>query len=133
MRVLFVAGFGPIAREDTPVGDFYESVLGIPFEHEGRYLHTGALSGVNHYAVWPLDQAAESCFGVPIWPSEVPVPHAWIEFDVDDVQQATDELRNQGYELLVSNRQEPWGQVVTRLLAPDNLLVGLTYTPWMRK
>ena len=52
--------------------------------------------------------------------------------DVDDVGQATAELEAQGYRSLVSNREEPWGQTVTRLIAPDGALFGLTCTPWMR-
>jgi hypothetical protein len=30
-------------------------------------------------------------------------------------------------------KKEPWGQTVTRLLSPEGLLVGLTYTPSMRE
>ena len=97
------------------------------------YLHTGKLDGVKHFALWPLAQAAESCFGTDQWPGDVPVPQGWIEFDVRDVQQATAELQLQGYRLLVAAKQEPWGQVVTRLLGPEGLLVGITYTPAMRK
>jgi hypothetical protein len=40
---------------------------------------------------------------------------------------------SQGYKLLVATRKEPWGQVVTRLLGPEGLLVGITHTPSMRK
>ena len=43
------------------------------------------------------------------------------------------ELKSQGYQLLVATRTEPWGQVVTRLLGPEGLLVGITHTPEMRK
>jgi hypothetical protein len=62
----------------------------------------------------------------------VPVPQAWLEFDVDDIEAATRELEERGFHLLVRNRTEPWGQVVTRLLSPEGLLVGVTVTPWMR-
>jgi len=34
--------------------------------------------------------------------------------------------------LLVSEKVEPWGQTVTRMLSPEGLLVGLNYTPWLR-
>jgi hypothetical protein len=34
--------------------------------------------------------------------------------------------------MLVKNRKEPWGQVVSRFLSPEGLLVGVTFTPWMR-
>jgi hypothetical protein len=42
-------------------------------------------------------------------------------------------MKSQGYKLLVATRKEPWGQVVTRLLGPEGLLVGITHTPSMRK
>jgi hypothetical protein len=32
----------------------------------------------------------------------------------------------------VDNRTEPWGQTVSRLLSPEGLLIGITFTPWMR-
>ena len=134
MKVLFVAGFGPIAADVESSRRLYEDALGIGFKvEEGDYRHTEELSGVNAFAVWPLAQAAESCFGVEAWPADVPVPQAWLEFDVDDVAAATSEMEGRGYRLLVANRTEPWGQVVSRLLSPEGLLVGLTMTPWMRK
>jgi hypothetical protein len=60
------------------------------------------------------------------------VPQGWIEFDVDDVAAATAELEAGGYQVLVSNKVEPWGQTVTRLLGPEGLLVGITHTPSLR-
>ena len=131
--VLFVAGFGPIARDPAANRRFYSQALGLPFKEDaGGYLHTGELDGVKHFALWPLAQAAESCFGTNQWPGHLPVPQAWIEFDVEDIESATRELEQRGYKLLVSRRKEPWGQVVTRLLGPEGLLVGLTVTPSMR-
>jgi hypothetical protein len=132
-KILFVAGFGPIVCEGEGSRNFYETELGIAFKEEaGGYLHTGDLSGVKHFALWPLWHAAESCFGSKAWPSDIPVPQAWIEFDVEDVPTATAALEAQGYRILVHSRTEPWGQTVTRLLSPEGLLVGITFTPWMR-
>jgi hypothetical protein len=34
---------------------------------------------------------------------------------------------------LMEAKKEPWGQTVTRLLSPEGILVGLTYTPGMRE
>ncbi|HZQ49522.1 MAG TPA: VOC family protein [Candidatus Dormibacteraeota bacterium] len=134
MKVLFIAGFGPISGDVEASRRLYEDVLGIGFKVEdGDYRHTEELKGANTFAVWPLAQAAESCFGASTWPAGIPVPQAWLEFDVDDVAAATAEMEAGGYRLLVSNRTEPWGQVVSRLLSPEGLLVGLTMTPWMRK
>jgi catechol 2,3-dioxygenase-like lactoylglutathione lyase family enzyme len=134
MKVLFIAGFGPIASDVEQSRRLYEDALGITFKkEEGDYRHTEELKGANSFAVWPLDQAAESCFGSSEWPNEVVRPQAWLEFDVDDVAEATREMGERGYKLLVANRTEPWGQVVSRLISPEGLLVGLTMTPWMRK
>ena len=91
------------------------------------------LPGVRALGLWPLAQAAESCFGTgAAWPADLPVPQGWIEFDVEDIEQATAELEAAGHRLLVANREEPWGQKVSRFLSPDGLLVGVTVTPWMR-
>ena len=134
MKVLFIAGFGPIASDIEESRRLYEDALGIHFKVEdGDYRHTEKLKGANSFAVWPLAQAAESCFGSSEWPADVPRPQAWLEFDVEDVEAATRDLQGRGYMLLVSNRTEPWGQVVSRLLSPEGLLVGLTVTPWMRE
>jgi catechol 2,3-dioxygenase-like lactoylglutathione lyase family enzyme len=132
MKVLFVAGFGPIASDVAASRRLYFNALGLPFEEDGDYLHTGAVAGVQHLALWPLTQAAESCFGTGDWPADLPKPQAWIEFDVEDIEGATRELEDQGYRVLVAVRKEPWGQIVTRLLGPEGMLVGLTVTPSMR-
>ncbi|HET7419334.1 MAG TPA: VOC family protein [Candidatus Dormibacteraeota bacterium] len=134
MKVLFIAGFGPIAEDVEESRRLYEDALGIAFKiEEGDYRHTEELKGANSFAVWPLAQAAESCFGSKTWPADTPRPQAWLEFDVEDVAAATQEMQERGYRLLVSNRTEPWGQIVSRLISPEGLLVGLTMTPWMRE
>lgn len=132
MKVLFVAGFGPIATDVPSSRRFYSDGLGLQFEEDGDYLHTENVDGAKTLAVWPLTQAAESCFDSPEWPADLPVPQAWIEFDVEDIEAATQELKDQGYRVLVAMRKEPWEQVVTRLLSPEGMLVGLTVTPSMR-
>ena len=137
IKVLFIAGFGPIVRETAESHKLYREVLGISFkvekEESADYLHTEALQGAKTFALWPLSQAAHSCFGSYSWPEDIPVPQAWLEFDVDDVEKATADLQSQGYRILIKNRKEPWGQTVTRFISPEGLLVGVTFTPSMRK
>ena len=133
VKVLFIAGFGPIVREASATRNLYCDALGIRFKEEkDGYLHTEALKGANTFALWPLAQAAHSCFGTDSWPEEIPAPQAWLEFDVDNVEAATAELESRGYQMLVKNRTEPWGQTVSRFLAPEGLLIGITFTPAMR-
>jgi hypothetical protein len=64
---------------------------------------------------------------------DVPVPQAWIEFDVGNIEKATAELESRGYRMLVKNKREPWGQTVSRFIGPEGMLVGITLTPSMRE
>ena len=134
IKILFIAGFGPIVRNPDASRKLYVKALDIPFKEESDgYLHTDALQGAKQFALWPLSQAAESCFGTRSWPDSLPTPHAWLEFDVDSVEKATAELESMGYPMLIKNKKEPWGQTVSRFLDSDGLLVGLTFTPSMRE
>jgi hypothetical protein len=64
IEISFIAGFGPIVRETTKSRKLYSELLGIPFKEESDgYLHTEALKGAKSFALWPLSQAAQSCFG----------------------------------------------------------------------
>ena len=134
VKILFVAGFGPIVRDTSESRKLYGEVLGIRFKEESDgYLHTEALQGAKSFALWPLSQAAQSCFGKGTWPDGIPVPQAWLEFDVDNVEEATGELESRGYRMLIKNKKEPWGQTATRFVSPEGLLVGVTVTPLMRE
>jgi catechol 2,3-dioxygenase-like lactoylglutathione lyase family enzyme len=134
MKVLFVAGFGPIVSDMQESAAFYRESLGLAFQEEADgYFHTEDLQGVKTFALWPLSQVAQSCFGGNEWPADLPAPTSWLEFDVEDVAEASEELKAKGYTLLIAVKKEPWGQIVTRLLSPEGILVGLTYTPFMRE
>lgn len=90
IRVLFIAGFGPIVRDTVASRKLYSQILGIPFKEEsGGYLHTEVLKGAKSFDLWPLSQAAQSCFAKDSWPDDIPVPQAWLELDVDSVEKAT--------------------------------------------
>ena len=131
--ILFIAGFGPIVPDRNASRALYGEVLGIPFKEEkDGYLHTESVQGAKTFALWPLSQAAHSCFGTESWPRDIPVPQAWLEFDVENVEEATATLEQQGYRMLVKNKKEPWGQTVSRFLSPEGLLVGIAFTPQFR-
>lgn len=82
--------------------------------------------------MWPLAEAARDCFGTDAWPDTHPVPQASIEFEVDDVQAAAAELEASGHTLLHPARTESWGQTVARLQSGSGVIVGVSYTPWLR-
>jgi catechol 2,3-dioxygenase-like lactoylglutathione lyase family enzyme len=131
VNVLFCAGFAPIVRDPEPSLAFYRDALGLPLG-DGDYPSTGEIDGLKHFGLWRLSDAARSCFDVAEWPSEVPAPQGCVEFEVDDLVAATNELRASGCEVLVGPRTEPWGQQVSRLLSPEGLLIGVTVTPGLR-
>ena len=135
IKVLFIAGFGPIVTNQKAGEHLYCNLLQLPLEkidgYEG-YLHSGAIKGVKHFALWPLDKAALSCFGRPDWPADLPVPQSWLEMDVADIEIATVILEQAGYRLLTRLQKEPWGQTVTRFLSPEGILMAVTHTPFLR-
>jgi catechol 2,3-dioxygenase-like lactoylglutathione lyase family enzyme len=134
LKVIFVAGFGPLVENAAASNAFFLDALGLPLEQQadGGYYHSEKIDGVRHFALWPLSEAALSCFGADTWPTNFPKPHSWLEFEVEDVATATEAMKARGHKLLVEARKEPWGQTVTRLLSPEGILVGLTFTPWLR-
>lgn len=137
MDIVFVAGFGPIVSDPPTSVAFYRDSLGLPLESvSGDYVAMEGFEGVKHLGVWPLADAAQSCFGQPTWPDDVPVPQATLEFelvDADAVAAAVQELEAAGHALLHGVRTEPWGQTIARLLDRDGLLVGLCHTPGLHE
>jgi catechol 2,3-dioxygenase-like lactoylglutathione lyase family enzyme len=107
--------------------------LGLPLKQlDGEYFASEEIGGCRHFGVWPLEQAAEACFGTRQWPEGVAVPQVSLEFEVADadaVATAAQELESRGYQLLHEGRQEPWGQTVARLLSPEGAVVGVSYAP----
>jgi catechol 2,3-dioxygenase-like lactoylglutathione lyase family enzyme len=135
MKVSFIAGFGPITPDTVASLTFWRNDLGLPMtEIAPDYWGTDDVEGVKAFAAWPLSDAAQSCFGSGTWADHVPEPQAWLELDVlgpDAVGEAAVELEAAGHQLLKQPTTEPWGQTVARLLSPEGLLVGITFTPWM--
>jgi catechol 2,3-dioxygenase-like lactoylglutathione lyase family enzyme len=138
MDIVFVASIAVIAPDPAASRELYVGALGLPLAAaEGSdYWHSEQLAGAKHFGVWPLREAAEACFGQPRWPDHVPVPQASIEFDVADekaVDAAARELEDRGFALLHAPRKEPWGQTVARLLSPEGLVVGVSFTPALQE
>ena len=130
MEILFVTGFSPIVADPSASRAFYSGVLELPLDHEeGAYVYADSLTGIKHFGLWPLSEAAQSCFGTDEWPSGVAVPQGTIEFEVADVAASAAELEAKGCQLVHPAKTEPWGQVIARVLSPEGLLVGLSHMP----
>ncbi len=102
-------------------------------EGNSDYLLTeeGQLEGVKHFAVWPLAQAAASCFGEEQWPTEHPIPQGWIEYEVQDLDGAT---------RVLSEKAIGCWWLTARTVGANRhfacsarrLAYRLTITPWLR-
>ena len=131
MDVQFVASVSMIVQDPETSQRFYRHAFELEFEGgEGDYVFTERLTGVKHFGLWPLAEAAKACFGSEQWPDEVPVPTASIEFEVTDVDAAADELVDKGYTLIHGAKTEPWTQRTARLMSPDGIIIAVCYTPW---
>jgi catechol 2,3-dioxygenase-like lactoylglutathione lyase family enzyme len=128
MQVLFVTDFSPIVTDAAASRRLYIDTLGLPLQGDPPW--SEKIEGVKHFGLFPLRDAARACFGTDEWPSHIPIPQANIEFEVMDVPAAAAELEAKGYDLLHPVRTEPWGQIMSRLLSPEGLIVCVCYTPW---
>jgi catechol 2,3-dioxygenase-like lactoylglutathione lyase family enzyme len=92
MKVQFIASIAVVAADPAESRKLYVGSLGLPLEaSEGSdYFHSEHIGGSKHFAVWPLSQAAQACFGTEEWPSGRPVPQASIEFEVQDADAVHD-------------------------------------------
>lgn len=132
--IRFITSMAVITPNPEQSRALYVSALGLPLQAaEGDdYLHSEDIEGAKHFGVWPLQQAAQACFGTDQWPADRPVPQASVEFEVIDpeaVEQAGAELEARGFTLLHPARTEPWGQTVARLQSVEGVIVGISYAP----
>jgi catechol 2,3-dioxygenase-like lactoylglutathione lyase family enzyme len=133
MDVQFIGSVAVISGDAPASLGLYVDALGLPLAGEPNgYLHSENINGSKSFGVWPLDQAAQACFGASEWPADRSVPQASIEFEVadsDGVRVAAEELTQKGFTLLHGARLQPWGQTVARLQSPEGLIIGVSYAP----
>jgi catechol 2,3-dioxygenase-like lactoylglutathione lyase family enzyme len=133
MKIVFIASMAIVASDPAVSRRLFVDTLGLPLQGDD-YIHSEQIDGSKHFGVWPLRQAAEACFGSPVWPSDLPIPQASIEFEVENEQAVHDaarELEARGYRLLHDARSEPWGQTVARFLSHEGAILGISYAPWL--
>jgi catechol 2,3-dioxygenase-like lactoylglutathione lyase family enzyme len=136
MNIIGIAGFATITQDPAASRALYKDTLALPLKVKDDYLHMDGFTGANHFGVWPLHRAAESCFGTANWPSDIPVPQATIEYELNDiasVHAAVREMQANGQHFVHEARTEPWGQTLARFISPEGLLIGLSYAPWLHQ
>jgi catechol 2,3-dioxygenase-like lactoylglutathione lyase family enzyme len=137
VKIEFVTSVAVITSDPAASRALYMDTLGLPLKQlDGDYFASEEVEGCRHFGVWPLEQAAEACFGTRTWPDDVPRPQVSLEFELADaaaLSEGVQELRSRGYQMLHDAKTEPWGQTVARLLSPEGAVVGLSYAPSMHE
>lgn len=137
MKILFVASTGVVTPDPPASRKLLLDALELPLDgHIDEYYFSDTLEGSKHFGVWPLADAAESCFGTSEWPSDRMVPQASIEFEVaseEEVKAAEEELVEGGFDLLHATKKEPWGQTVVRVQGVEGVIIGISYAPWLHE
>ena len=137
MKILFISSFAIVGAHADANSKLYLETLGLPLERhaaDANYLFSEKMEGAKHFGIWPLAQAARSCFGTDVWPMDKITPQFCIEFEVADagsVAAAALELQAKGHELIHDARTEPWGQTVARMLTNEGGILGISYAPWL--
>src|SRR5213082_1900846 len=86
MQIEFVASVAVITPKPSESRRLYVDAFGLPLRQlDGEYFASEEIGGCKHFGVWPLEQAAEACFGTTSWPDDIRVPQASLEFEVADV------------------------------------------------
>jgi len=136
MKVQSIAGFAAISADPEASHQLYEDALGLSMKEMGEYHCLDRFPGCNHFGVWPLHMAAQTCFGTDEWPTELPIPTSTLEFELgshDEVVAAVEELKAQGQSFVHETKVEEWGQTMARFLSPENILIGISYAPWLHQ
>ena len=136
MKIESIAGFAVITKDPKSSKSLYSDAMKLPLKKKDDYLSMDRFEGANHFGVWPLAMAAQSCFGNDTWPKDIPEPQATLEFELSDlesVQAAVDEMKATGQPFVHEARVEPWGQTIARFVSPEGVLIGLSYAPWLHE
>ncbi|MCL4334960.1 MAG: hypothetical protein M1402_02555 [Candidatus Thermoplasmatota archaeon] len=51
---------------------------------------------------------------------------------MEGVKKASEEKKRKGYKLLLDSFEEPYGQIVSRFLSPEGILVRFVIITWLR-
>ncbi len=131
--VRHVAGIAEIVKDVDAAARFYRDVLGLEVEHEpGAAYGTVKVDGILHFGLWSHAAAAGAAFGDESATDRVQLGFS-IGFEVDAVDEASQQMESGGWELAQAPKTEPWGQKTSRFFALSGALCEISETPWARR
>lgn len=137
MEVRFIAGFAVITTDVASGRRLYAETFGLPLSppvsvSDSECLCTEDVPGAKHFGVWPLEEAAQACFGRPTWPDSHPAT-------------GHDRVRGRRRRGGGAGAHRGWPPVGSSdadgtmgtdrgsFQTAEGLLVGLCVTPWLRE
>ena len=81
MDIRLVASFAVITTDPALVKVIFVETIGLPLRPpvsvpNSEYVSSEDVAGAQHCGVWPLNEAAQTCFGLDTWRDTHPVPQA---------------------------------------------------------
>jgi hypothetical protein len=91
MDIGMIASFSVISADPAADRRLFVESFGLPLHGPedvagSDYVFSDQIAGAKHFGVWPLAEAAQSCFGTSAWPDSHPVPQASVEFELGSVR-----------------------------------------------
>ena len=128
-----LAGIAEIVDDLEAAVRFYRDDLGLDVDDSVSADYASVkIPGVIHFGLWSREAAAGAAYGDRTAVDQV-TPGLTIEFEVDEVPDASQALERRGLKLIHGPKVEPWGQTTARFLVPSGALCGIAETPWARR
>ena len=128
-----MAGIAEIVEDVNEALKFYRDTLGLEVkDQKGDDYAVVTVPGVLHFGIWNRAHAAECTLGSRDLAHEIPLGLT-LEFEVDNVADASEKITGDGYKMVQGPRVEPWGQKSCRMFSPAGSLFGFAETPWARR
>ena len=126
-----LAGVAEIVDDVNAALAFYRDTLGFEVKQQmGDDYAVVVVPGVLHFGIWnrgtlrSRPSARDAADRIPLGFT--------LEFEVDNVDVAAEEIAAGGMAIVQSPQLEPWGQKTCRAIAFGGGLVGFAETPWGR-
>jgi catechol 2,3-dioxygenase-like lactoylglutathione lyase family enzyme len=128
-----IASLAEIVNDVDVAVQFYRQVLGFQVNHEpGSGYATIEIPGILHFGIWDRSNAAEMTYGDREKAEEIPLGFS-VGFEVDDVEDAIQEVEGKDWRIVQGRKVEPWGQMTSRFFSPSGALCEFSELPSARQ
>jgi catechol 2,3-dioxygenase-like lactoylglutathione lyase family enzyme len=128
-----IAGIAEIVDDMEAAVRFYRDVLGLQVKYEQGSGHAiVTMPGILYFGIWQRAEAAKATFGDAAAADRIPLGFT-VGFEVDSVDEASEALKDKGWQIAQPPQKEPWGQVTSRFFSPSGALSEVSEMPPARR